>query len=146
MKIMSAKITAIGPCLAVSIPAAAAFAAEIADYGWGRFTTLFVVVTAFLSVGMLVISETGFAQSRSYCREYAQNYADRNSYYSSGGGVLGGAARGAIGGAILGGIAGNAGRGAAIGAGIGAIAGGAHEANSWQYYYDMAFSDCIRGR
>ncbi len=113
----------------------------------GRFTTLFFVVTAFVCAGVLfVISGTGFAQSRSYCNEYARSYADRNSYYDSGGGALGGAASGALGGALLGAIAGDAGTGAAVGAGIGAIAGGAHEANSWRYYYDMAYSDCMRGR
>ena len=112
-----------------------------------RFTVRFFVVTAFVSVGMLpAISGVGYAQSQSYCQGYARDYADRNSYAASRGGALGGAARGAAGGAIFGAIAGNAGTGAAIGAGIGAVAGGARRANSWQYYYDQAFNDCMRRR
>lgn len=110
-----------------------------------RFKVLFFVVAVLVSVGMLpALSGVGFAKSESYCQGYARDYADRNSYAASRGGALGGAARGAAGGAIFGGIAGNAGAGAAIGAGIGAVAGGARRANSWQYYYDQAFNDCMR--
>lgn len=87
-----------------------------------------------------------FAQSSAYCDGYARDFANRNSYYGSGGGALGGAARGAAGGALFGAIAGNAGTGAAIGAGVGAIAGGARRANNWSYYYDRAYSDCMRSK
>jgi hypothetical protein len=98
---------------------------------------------------LLAVSDTGVAQSRpspAYCEGYARDSANRNSHYSSHGGALGGAARGAAGGAIFGGIAGNAGRGAAVGAGVGAIVGGARKANSWQYYYDQAYHDCMARR
>ncbi len=99
-----------------------------------------------LLCSLFATPELSFAQKQSYCQGYARDYADRNSHYSSRGGALGGAARGAAGGAIFGGIAGNAGKGAAIGAGIGAVAGGARKAKSWQYYYDQAYSDCMRRR
>ena len=113
----------------------------------GRFGIVFFAGTVIVSVCMLFAAATeSFARSRSYCEGYARDYANRNSYYGTRGGALGGAARGAAGGALFGAIAGNAGTGAAIGAGVGAITGGARRANSWQYYYDRAYSDCIRGR
>jgi hypothetical protein len=105
----------------------------------------------WLSVAILMVCvfagrmETSFAQSSKYCDGYARDYADRASQSSSRGGALGGAARGAAGGALFGAIAGDAGKGAAIGAGVGAVAGGARKAKSWSYYYDQAYSECMRG-
>jgi hypothetical protein len=111
-------------------------------------------VVCFVSLAVVNIcvflagSQTGFAQSSTYCDGYARDYANRNSHYDSGGGALGGAARGAGRGALFGAVVGGgkgAGRGAALGAGLGAVAGGARRANSWQYYYDRGYNECMRG-
>lgn len=90
--------------------------------------------------------QTGFAQSATECDDYAKDYANRHT--NAGADVVGGAVAGAASGALIGGIVGGgrgAGKGAAIGAGVGAVSGGAHHAGNWQYHYDVAYRNCMRG-
>ncbi len=104
---------------------------------------LILTISAISLVKFIFLSsETVLAQSRSYCEQYARNYAERNSRDETLRGAAGGAARGALFGAILG----DAGAGAAVGAGVGAIRGSSRQSSDYNYLFNIAYDDCMRGR
>ncbi len=87
-------------------------------------------------------SDPVLAQSRSSCEEYARDYARRNTRSHT----LSGAVEGAATGAVFGAIFGDAGKGAGVGAIVGGIEGGSRESSDYNYLYNLANDDCIRGR
>ena len=96
------------------------------------------------SVAQIATATPAEAQSVRFCENYARDYANRRARR----GVARGTARGAGAGAIIGGIANGgrgAGRGAAIGAGVGLIAGSGARGNNFDFYYNRAFTQCMRG-
>ena len=108
---------------------------------------LILRISAFGLLGLIGLSsELALAQyrrpSRTYCEQFARDYARRNSQ----GRALGEAATGAIGGAIIGGILGDAGTGAGIGALVGGIGGSSRESRDYNYLFNIAYDDCMRGR